>query len=80
MRDLAFVGFILGALIALGMRRPFLFVLGYVYVDIVSPQRLSYYLLNAVPISLIFFVLAVGGWRRDGRQEGYAPRRRGRCC
>ena len=61
MHDLFFVGFLLG-LIALGFRRPFLFVLGYVYVDIVSPQRLSYYLLNSVPISLIFFVLAVGGW------------------
>ncbi len=61
MHDLAFVGFLLG-LIGLGFRRPFLFVLGYVYVDIVSPQRLSYYLLNAVPVSLIFFLLAVGGW------------------
>ena len=61
MRDLAFVAF-LAALIGLGLRRPFLFVLGYVYVDIVSPQRLSYYLLNAVPVSLVFFLLAAGGW------------------
>jgi putative inorganic carbon (hco3(-)) transporter len=61
MHDLGLVGFVL-ALILLGVRRPFLFVLGYAYVDIVSPQRLSYYLLNAIPISLIFFVLAVGGW------------------
>ena len=35
------------------LKRPFLFVLAYVYVDIVSPQRLSYYLLNSIPISLI---------------------------
>ena len=61
MHDLALVGFILG-IIGLGFRKPFLFVLGYAYVDIVSPQRLSYYLLNAVPISLIFFLLAVGGF------------------
>jgi probable O-glycosylation ligase (exosortase A-associated) len=61
MHDLALVGFILG-LIALGFRRPFIFVLGYAYVDIVSPQRLSYYLLNSVPISLILFVLALGGF------------------
>jgi probable O-glycosylation ligase (exosortase A-associated) len=61
MHDLFFVAFLTG-LIALGFRRPFLFVLGYAYVDIVSPQRLSYYLLNSVPVSLIFFVLAVGGW------------------
>jgi putative inorganic carbon (hco3(-)) transporter len=61
MHDLFFVGFIVG-LVVLGFRRPFLFVLGYAYVDIVSPQRLSYYLLNAIPVSLIFFLLAVGGW------------------
>jgi probable O-glycosylation ligase (exosortase A-associated) len=60
-RDLALVGFLL-ALIGLGFRRPFLFVLAYAYVDIVSPQRLSYYLLNAVPVSLICAGLAVGGW------------------
>ncbi len=61
MRDLAFVGF-LAALLAFGFKRPFLFVLAYVYVDIVSPQRLSYTLLTAVPISLICVALAVGGW------------------
>jgi probable O-glycosylation ligase (exosortase A-associated) len=61
MHDLALVGFIV-ALIALGTQRPFVFVLGYAYVDIVSPQRLSYYLLNSVPVSLIFFLLAVGGY------------------
>ena len=61
MRDLAFVGF-LAALIALGFRRPFMFVLAYAYVDIVSPQRLSYYLLNSIPISMIVAVLAVAGW------------------
>ena len=61
MRDLFFVAF-LGAFFLLGLRRPFLMVLGYVYVDIVSPQHLSYYLLNSIPVSLIFFLGAVGGW------------------
>ena len=61
MRDLAFVVF-LAAMIGFGFRRPFLWVLGYAYVDIVSPQQLSYYLINALPLSLIFFVLAVLGW------------------
>lgn len=61
MHDLFFVGF-LAAFLALGFRRPFLFVLAYVYVDIVSPQRLSYFLLNAVPVSLICVALAVAGW------------------
>ncbi len=61
MRDLAFIGFLV-ALFGIGFRRPFLFVLAYVYIDIVSPQRLTYYLLNAVPISLIAVGLAVAGW------------------
>lgn len=61
MRDLAFIGFLAG-LLAFGFKRPFLFVLAYVYVDIVSPQRLTYFLLNSVPISLICVGLAVGGW------------------
>jgi len=59
--DLAFVGFLAG-LFALGLRRPFVLVLAYVYIDLVSPQRLTYWLLNSVPISMIAVVLAVGGW------------------
>ncbi len=75
MRDLALVGFLV-ALLGLGLKRPFLFVLAYAYVDIVSPQRLSYYLLNAVPVSLICFVLAVGGWAIADDKSGLrvAPR------
>ena len=61
MRDLAFVAFILG-LVALGLKRPFLFTLAYAYVDIVAPQRLSYFLLNSIPLSLIMAGLAVGAW------------------
>jgi probable O-glycosylation ligase (exosortase A-associated) len=73
--DLAFVGFLL-ALIATGFRKPFLFVLVYVYIDVVSPQRLSYYMLNAVPISLIAVVLAVVGWAvaDDKKDVRVAPR------
>ena len=71
MRDLAFIAFLL-AFFAMGFKRPFLLVLVYVYIDIVSPQRLTYLLLNSVPISLIAFALAVGGWilaedKRDTR-------------
>ena len=71
MRDLAFIAFLLG-LWGLGLRRPFLFICSYVYIDIISPQRLTYYLLNSVPISLIAVALAVGGWlladdKRDSR-------------
>ncbi|MGF1549317.1 MAG: putative O-glycosylation ligase, exosortase A system-associated [Sphingomonadaceae bacterium] len=74
MRDLAFIGFI-GALLSLGLRRPFIWVLAYAYVDIVSPHRLSYYLLNVVPLSMIVGALAVGGWLLfDRKQLRTAPR------
>lgn len=61
MRDLFFVAF-LGAFFLFGLRRPFLLVAVYAYIDIVSPQRLSYFLLNSIPISAIAFALAVGAW------------------
>jgi len=61
MRDLIFLAY-LAALFGLGFRRPFIFVLAYAYIDIVSPQRLCYFLLNSIPISLIAFVFAVGAW------------------
>lgn len=61
MRDLAFVFFLL-AVLALGFRRPFLFVLVYAYIDTVAPQRLSYYLLNSLPLSMYVACLAFGGW------------------
>lgn len=61
MRDVAFLAFIL-ALCGLGLRRPFIFTLAYAYVDIVSPQRLSYFLLNSVPISLVMAALAIAAW------------------
>jgi probable O-glycosylation ligase (exosortase A-associated) len=59
--DLALFGFLAG-LLALGLRRPFLWVLAYLYVDIVAPQKISYFLLASLPVSLIVFVAAFGGW------------------
>ncbi len=75
MRDLAFIAF-LAALLATGFRRPFLFVLAYAYIDIVSPQRLTYLLLNSVPISMLAVALAVAGWLAfdDKKDVRVAPR------
>ena len=70
MRDLALLGF-LGALIAFGFRRPFLFALAYVYVDTVSPHRLSYYLLNSIPLSMIVAALALAGWLIADARKGF---------
>lgn len=69
--DYTFFLFFLG-FVALGFKRPFLWVLCYCYVDIVSPQKASWHLLASLPVSLIVFALAVGGWllvddKRDSR-------------
>ena len=69
MRDLFFVAF-LGAILFMALRRPYLFILTYCYVDIVAPQRLSFMLLNKVPISLILFGLALLGWFIGDNKKG----------
>ena len=69
MRDLFFVGYLL-ALLFIAFKRPFLFTLIYAYVDIVAPQRLSYFMLNSVPLSLIVFALAFLGYLlADNKQD-----------
>lgn len=73
MRDLFFIAF-LGAILLLALQRPFLFILTFCYVDIVAPQRLSFYVLSHIPLSLIVFGLAVVGWlvsdnKRDTRLD-----------
>lgn len=75
MRDIGFFGFV-AALLMLGFKRPFLFICAYIYIDIVAPQRISYVLLSGMPISLICFVLAIGGWlvTDDKRDMRIAPR------
>ncbi|MDG5747910.1 DUF5935 domain-containing protein [Qipengyuania sp. XHP0207] len=49
-------------LFALGVRRPYLWVLAYLYIDILAPQKISWALLAAIPVSLIAFLLAFAGW------------------
>lgn len=71
MLDLAITGFTL-AFLALGLRKPFVWVLAFIYIDILTPQKISWSLLASLPISLIAFVLAFGGWialddKRDTR-------------
>ncbi len=61
MRDLGLIAFLM-AVMLLGMKRPFVFVLAFVYVDLVQPQRLSYHLLSAFPISMMLAPLAMGAW------------------
>lgn len=48
--------------LALGCKKPFLWVLAYLYVDILAPQLISWGILARIPTSLIFFAAAFGGW------------------
>ena len=48
--------------LALGVKRPFLWVLAYLYVDILAPQLISWGILSHIPTSLIFFAAAFAGW------------------
>ena len=59
--ELALLGFWAG-LIVLGLKRPFLWVLAYIYVDLFSPQRIGWALLPSIPLSLLTFAAAFGGW------------------
>ncbi|MFN4136168.1 MAG: putative O-glycosylation ligase, exosortase A system-associated [Novosphingobium sp.] len=61
MLDLFLLTFV-AAFLAAGFRRPFIFVLAYTYIDIVSPQKVSWGILAQIPISLIAFLLAFGAW------------------
>lgn len=61
MLDLILLAF-LGAFLALGLKRPFIWVLVYIYVDIVLPQKIGWVIMPMIPISLIAFAAAFGGW------------------
>jgi len=67
--DLVFLAFIAYVLL-LGIRRPFVWVLLYVYIDIIAPQRIGYSLITSLPVSLIAFAAAFGGWIVLDRKEG----------
>jgi probable O-glycosylation ligase (exosortase A-associated) len=69
MKDLFFLAFI-GYVLLLGLRRPFLWVLLYVYIDILAPQRIGYSIITTLPLSLIAFAAAFGGWLMIDRKEG----------
>ncbi|WP_374407811.1 DUF5935 domain-containing protein [Pelagerythrobacter sp.] len=61
MLDLALFGFVM-AFLAIGFRRPFVWVLAYLYIDILAPQKIGWSITSALPISLIAFCAAFAGW------------------
>ncbi len=65
MLDVALGGFF-ALLMLLGIRRPFIWILAYIYVDIVAPQKISWGVLASAQLSLIVFIAAFGGWMLTG--------------
>lgn len=61
MIDLALFLFI-AAVLLLGLRRPFVWVLAYIYIDTLAPQDIGWRLVAALPVSLIAFCAAFAGW------------------
>lgn len=61
MRDLVLLAFV-AAIVAMGFRRPFFWVLLYIYVDIVTPQKIGYGVITSISLSLLCFVAAFAGY------------------
>ncbi|GAA4048471.1 putative O-glycosylation ligase, exosortase A system-associated [Parerythrobacter jejuensis] len=61
MTDLFFLGFV-GLFLAFGLKRPFLWVLTYLYIDVLAPQKIAFGFFSTIPISLVAFCAAFGGW------------------
>ncbi|MWV26542.1 DUF5935 domain-containing protein [Aurantiacibacter rhizosphaerae] len=61
MRDLVLLAFV-AAVVAMGFRRPFLWVLLYIYVDIVAPQKVGYGIITSISLSMLCFMAAFAGY------------------
>ena len=61
---------VLVVMFLMGLRRPFIWVLVYLYIDILAPQRIGWSLTQLLPVSLIAFLLAFAGWAIADRKAG----------
>ena len=57
-------------MLALGLRRPFIWVLAYLYVDILAPQKIGWAIMQSFPVSFTVFCAAFAGWAIADRKEG----------
>lgn len=69
MTDIFFLGFF-GVIMAMGLRRPFLWVLAYLWVDILAPQKIAFGFFAGIPVSLIAFCAAFAGWALTDSKKG----------
>lgn len=68
MRDI-FMFLVVMALVFASFARPWLMTLTYLYIDLIQPQRLSYYLFRGVPISLVVAIAAVALFITDKKKN-----------
>jgi probable O-glycosylation ligase (exosortase A-associated) len=69
MRDIVLLAFV-AAIVAMGFRRPFFWVLLYIYVDIVTPQKIGFGIITSISLSLLCFIAAFGGYLLLDTKEG----------
>jgi probable O-glycosylation ligase (exosortase A-associated) len=73
MRDLLLLT-AFGCFLVLGAAAPFIFALGYVWVDAFRPQEVTYGLFRSLPVAMVMGAAAIGGWfvldRRDPPRPG----------
>ncbi|APE27307.1 putative O-glycosylation ligase, exosortase A system-associated [Aurantiacibacter gangjinensis] len=69
MRDIVLFLFI-AIVLAMGFKRPFLWVLLYIYVDIVSPQLIGWGFIRSLHLSLVAFIAAFVGYVLLDSKEG----------
>lgn len=69
MLDLVLIAFV-ALMLVLGLKRPFIWVLLYIYIDIVAPQKVGWTIIQAIPLSLIAFAAAFGGWLLLDKKNG----------
>ena len=58
------------ALMLMGLKRPFIWVLAYIYVDVIGPQKVGWAILPKIPFSLITFAVMFLGWALLDRKQG----------
>lgn len=69
MLDLALFVFLI-AFLAIGFRRPFIWVLAYLYVDILAPGKMGWTLMPMMQASLVTFLAAFVGWMLADTKRG----------
>lgn len=69
MTDIFFLG-CFGLFMAMGLRRPFIWVLAYLWIDLLAPQKIAFGFFASIPVSLIAFCAAFGGWLLTDTKKG----------